>query len=191
MHDQAFHQAIREGPRAVPRRGVMGLVAALSAIAVGLPTAEARRKKRKKCKNGTTKCGKKCFNLKADSANCGACGATCPTGQVCNGGICGCPAGQSLISGACIPRFGCTPELDSCTFGREACPGFTNEQDAHCYVSGDGEPFCGTSRSCVTLAPDAICSVAEGQPRIFIPCTLCNQPGDTGACVRAITRVRD
>src|SRR5689334_15008391 len=29
---------------------------------------------KKKCKAPTTKCGKKCFNLQADAANCNACG---------------------------------------------------------------------------------------------------------------------
>jgi len=190
MHDDAFDQMSREGVRDVPRRGFLGLAAGLVAIAMGGPAVEARRKKRKKCKNSSTKCGKKCFNLKTDSTNCGACGNACPAGQVCSAGVCGCPAEQSFIEGACIPRFGCTAELDSCTVGKRACPIFTNESDATCQVDANGQPFCGTSRSCVTLAPDAICPVAEGQPRIFIPCTLCNQPGDTGACVRPITQVR-
>lgn len=190
MHDEVFDQVIRQGVRSVPRRGVFGLAASLVAVAAGSTASTAKRKKRKKCRNGNTKCGKTCFNLKTDSANCGACGVVCPAGQVCTSGVCGCPAGQSLVAGACIPRFGCRLDLDTCTVGKKACPEFTNESDARCYVSIDGAPFCGTSFTCETITPDGTCSVLGIEVRTFIPCTVCDGVGETGACVRPISQVR-
>lgn len=191
MHDDAFDQMSREGVRNVPRRGFLGLAAGLAAIAMGGPAVDARRRKRKKCKNGTTKCGKKCFNLKTDSTNCGACGTACPAGQVCGNGVCGCPADQSFINGACIPRFGCTLDLDTCTFGKKLCPESTNESDAKCFVSSDGQPFCARDQTCDAIAAGELCPPIGGFARILIPCDgLCTQPGETGSCVRPISQVR-
>jgi hypothetical protein len=190
MHDDAFDQAIRESVRGVPRRGFLGLAAGLSAIALGRSSAEARRKRRKKCKGGTTKCGKQCFNLQSDNLNCGACSQACSGGQSCSGGVCTCPAGQSFVAGACIPRFGCTLDLDTCIFGKQACPVNTNESDARCYVSSDGEPFCGTTFTCDAVAPGGTCPPVGSEARTFIPCSVCVGTGETGACVRPISQVR-
>ena len=191
MHDETFDRAVRAGVGGVPRRRFMGLVAGLTGAALARPTADAGRKRRKKCKKGTKKCGKQCLNLSTDSANCGACGNACSGGQTCSGGVCTCPADQSFINGSCIPRFGCTPELDTCAVGKRACPIFTGESDANCQTDSTGQPFCATSRSCVTIDPNDVCPVGDGQPRIFIPCSnLCPQPGETGACVRPISQAR-
>jgi hypothetical protein len=187
MQDDVFDQVVR----GVPRRGLLGLAAGLSAIALGKPAAEARRKKRKKrkkCKKGTTKCDKKCINLAADSANCGACGAACPNGQTCSGGTCGCPTNQSFIAGACIPRFGCTLELDTCTVGKKACPDQPSDADARCHVSAEGEPFCAKNEDCVTVTDSSACPTVGAQSRILIPCSVCDAPGQTGQCVLPVTQ---
>lgn len=188
MHDKAFDQAIREGARGVPRRGVLTLVAGLSAIATGLPLAEARRKKRKKCKKGTSKCGKKCFNLQTDSANCGACGVVCSNGRSCSAGVCACPAGQSFVAGACIPRFGCTLDLDTCEVGKKACPEVSIDADGRCHVSADGEPFCATALECVSVPDSGACPTIGGKARTLIPCSVCDELGQTGACVLPIVQ---
>lgn len=189
MDADMFDQMTREGWRALPRRGVLGLAAGLGALLLGSSAGDAK-KKRKKCKKGKKNCGKRCVDLQTDSVNCGACGNACPGGQTCSGGTCACPANQSFVAGACIPRFGCTLDLDTCEVGKKACPQFTNESDARCYVSAGGEPFCGTRLECGAFNPDATCPIGDGQPRIFIPCALCSAPGETGACVRQITQVR-
>jgi hypothetical protein len=183
MHDEMFGQVLR----GLPRRGFLGLAASLSAIAMRRPSAEARRKKRKKrkkCKEGTAKCGKKCFNLNTDSANCGACGVVCSSGRACSAGVCACPAGQSFVAGACIPRFGCTLDLDTCEVGKNACPDFPIPTANLCFVTAEGEPFCGTSSGCAPLGSNATCPPEEGQAQILVPCAACTESGLTGACVK-------
>lgn len=190
MHDDHFDRIFAEMASGAPRRAVLGSLVGL--LAAGLDErANARRKKRKKkCKGGKTKCGKQCFNLLSDNLNCGACGNACGGGQSCSGGVCVCPAGQSFVASACIPRFGCTLDLDTCKVGKQACPEFTNESDALCYVSVDGDPFCGTTFTCEAVAPGGTCPPIGSEARTFIPCSVCVGTGETGACVRPISQVR-
>lgn len=191
MHHTAFDLVLRESARRVPRRGLLGLAASLAGLAQLNPAAEARRKrrkKRKKCKGGTSKCGKQCVNLQTDSANCGACGAACTGGRSCTGGSCTCPANQSFIAGACIPRFGCTLALNTCEFGKKACPDLPGDADSRCHVSAEGEPFCATSEECVTVSNSSDCPTIGGKNRILIPCANCADPGETGQCVLPVTQ---
>ena len=189
MQKSEFDQAVRDGARGVPRRGLMGIVAGLLAVTAAGPEAEGKRRRRKKrCKRGTSKCGKKCFNLQSDDANCGACGAACTAGRSCTGGACACPADQSFIAGACIPRFGCTLELDTCEVGKKACPGVSNDADGRCHVSAEGEPFCATAEDCVSVPNSSDCPTIGGKSRILIPCANCDNPGETGQCVLPITQ---
>jgi hypothetical protein len=189
MHDERFDLLVTE----LPRRGLLGVAAGLSVLALGHPAVEARRKKhkkRKKCKRGTTKCAGACVDLSTDSANCGGCGVVCTGGKSCSAGKCACPADQSFIAGVCIPRFGCTLELDSCEVGKKACPVTTNLSDARCYVSDAGEPFCATALDCLTNATGGVCPAIGGKNRIPIPCRVCDDPDEIGGCVLPIVQPR-
>ena len=68
------------------------------------------------CPAGSTVCGKACFDLALDAANCGACGQACAGGFDCRAGACvalstdrlncgavgwACQPGESCLSGAC------------------------------------------------------------------------------------------
>lgn len=194
MSNEFGDRCLRAERRELPRRGLLGLAAGLlAAVGGAAPEADARRRrrqKRKKYKGGKARCGKRCRDLRTDDANCGACGAACPAGRSCRGGVCACPDGQSLVAGACLPQFGCTPNLDTCTQGKKACPVETNEQDARCYVTADGQPFCGTSFTCDAVPANGACPTVGGEARTLIPCAVCDEPGETGACVRPISVVR-
>jgi hypothetical protein len=79
--------------------------------------ARKKRKKKRKCKGGTKKCGKKCIPASGccSSADCGANGT-------CVGNTCNCNSGSKNCNGACIP------EGDCCG----ACPGETICVDGEC-----------------------------------------------------------
>lgn len=190
MHDDAFDQAMREGVAGIQRRGFLALAATLAALTVTRPDVDARRRrrrKRKKCKSGTTKCGKQCVNLNTDNVNCGACAVACSGGTVCNEGACACPVDQSFVAGACIPKFGCTVELDTCAVGKKACPALPSDADSRCHVSAEGEPFCATAEECVSVPNSSDCPTIGGKSRILIPCANCADPGETGQCVLPVT----
>mgnify|MGYP003349558263 CR=1 FL=1 len=55
------------------------------------------------CGDGLSNCSGTCRDLQTDLANCGACGTTCPSGQVCSRGACvtSCATGLTDCSGAC------------------------------------------------------------------------------------------
>jgi hypothetical protein len=57
------------------------------------------------CVNGLTRCGQSCADLSSDRHNCGACGLSCQTLQVCTNSVCQCEAGAVLCNGTCTATF--------------------------------------------------------------------------------------
>lgn len=165
--------ASRDSRRAL-LSGAMGLLGA------SIPDLPSEAKKKKRCKGGAKRCGRRCTNLKTDSANCGACGTRCGTGRVCVNGVCGCKVGQSLVQGVCIPTFGCTAQTDTCASKETNCPQRPDLQDAFCFVTAEGEPFCGDITDCVNAIAD--CTPVNGKQRVLLSCPLCPDQGDIGIC---------
>jgi hypothetical protein len=115
------------------------------------------------CPTNQTLCstsgGQACVNLKSDNFNCGACGAACAVGQVCNGGACEvrCSTGLTNCSGAC----------------RDVTTDINN-----CGSCGKG---CDLGQACVK----GVCSFAcpTGQDICDGVCRdLTNDPGNCGSC---------
>lgn len=71
-----------------------------------------KRKKKKKCKAGTRKCGKKCI---APGSCCSA--DECGAGGACVDGICFCGAGLQLCRGKCISANACC-DVNDCDPGK-------------------------------------------------------------------------
>jgi hypothetical protein len=134
----------REIGSQLPRRGVLGALGGLAAL-LAVPTLEAgAKKKKKKCKGGKKKCGKKC--IPADqcctTADCGS------KGQ-CVGGTCVCPAGQKACNGGCIPQALCCQNsecgaMQTCTNGACTCPGGLSKCGLDCIEDG----LCCQSADC-------------------------------------------
>ncbi len=118
MVEDALDEFARRLAAPWTRRGTAGLFAGGVLAALGLE-ADARRrsraagkkknkakgKGRKRCASGLKRCGKACIDVRADPANCGACGNACGAGEVCAGGTCGPlpPAGPTFtVSGRAI-----------------------------------------------------------------------------------------
>jgi hypothetical protein len=124
MEHERFDELIRRLGAAPLTRGAAlrgltgGTLAAVLGSALAANETDAKKKKKKKCKGGLTKCtvrrGKKkksfCVDAQNDLANCGACGNACGGGNACNAPACD--------QGAC----GTTPTPDvSCDGGSGTC----------------------------------------------------------------------
>jgi hypothetical protein len=90
-------------------------------------------------------CNGVCVNKSNDRTNCGLCFNTCPKlEQVCNAGVCGCPAGQTDCNGSCVDtrtnqshcgmcNRGCPINTEVCSAGACACAaGFTRCPTGNC-----------------------------------------------------------
>jgi len=98
-----------------------------------------------------------CVNLRTDRANCDACGAVCPSGEVCNAGSCSvsCPTGELNCSGRCID-----PSSDN-----EYCGALTTCVGANAGTACAAGQTCAAGQ-CVTTCPGSqiVCSGACVDP---------------------------
>ena len=122
------------------------------------------------CQNGD---GPYCANLLMDSTNCGACGTTCPTGEICNGsGVCSvtCIASESKCPGA----------------GSSLCVNLQSDNE-NCGQCGQA---CPSGQSCSAGGCAATCAVpfASCGPATAIYCAdLASDPSNCGGCGQACT----
>ncbi len=116
------------------------------------------------CAGTLTRCTLMCVDTEADINNCGRCGGSCGSGQVCNRGRCEVlPADCSAPGASCAPGFGCEPTTRQCVAGcrrnLDCPPGATcSSGTCQCPV---GEHACG--QRCVSDAAATSCG-ASCQP---------------------------
>jgi hypothetical protein len=108
---------------------------------------------------GMTDCGGVCTDLAADSANCGACGNSCPLGGYCEGGVCAgaiCLGGQTDCGGYCADLLN---DPANCGFCHNFC-------DSGTCSGGSCAPICFGGGS-VCTDDSACCSGDCGLDEIF------------------------
>jgi hypothetical protein len=86
------------------------------------------------CGEGLLCCGEGtvCADPRFDANHCGGCGNVCPTGEVCNNGVCGCHPLQTDCGGVCSSL----QDADNCGACGNVCP----EGNRHC--TGGPTPRC-------------------------------------------------
>lgn len=152
----------REIGSQVPRRSVLGALGGLAALLVAPKIETDAKKKKKKCKGGKKKCGKKCIlaDQCCTSADCGSRGN-------CVNGTCVCPTGQKACNGGCIPQTSCCQNSEcgpnqTCSNGTCACPGNQTKCGDACIESGlccpNGD--CPTGQFCEGAT--CWCNAADG-----------------------------
>ncbi|MEY2931646.1 MAG: hypothetical protein RL033_2395 [Pseudomonadota bacterium] len=105
-----------------------------------------------------------CVDTTSNSQNCGSCGNVCTGGQVCDGGSCACPSGQSLCDGRCVDPQSSLEHCGSCgnaCVGGQVCDGGSCECpqgqtlcDGRCSDMQTDNAHCG---SCTTR-----CGLGQG-----------------------------
>lgn len=166
------------------RRALSVLGGALFGIDAVALDGEARRKKKKKCKKGTVKCGQRCVDTQTDAANCGACNASCG-GRACANGVCqspggsGCPAGQTLCGQGCVNLQTDTANCGACG---EICQSGHVCTGGRCAGSSCGSgPGCPEGQICVTSHCE--CDVQNGYQACGNGCTQTrSDPLNCGGC---------
>ncbi|MFO0651193.1 MAG: MXAN_6577-like cysteine-rich protein [Polyangiales bacterium] len=116
------------------------------------------------CQAGLTACGSVCRDLQTDNSNCGACGRTCPSGNVCVSGSCSltCASGFANCSGVCrdlqTDNNNCGACARACSSGQVclsgtctiSCPAGQSACGSSCFDLTSDRNHCGT---CTTVCP--------------------------------------
>jgi endo-1,4-beta-D-glucanase Y len=115
------------------------------------------------CPSGSEKCGGVCVDTSKDSANCGACGTACQTGQQCTAGNCACLSGLTACGSSCVQTSsdpahcgGCSTACSSTqvcnmgTCGTTCSGGLMNCSGACVNLTGNDANNCG---ACGTKCP--------------------------------------
>ena len=95
------------------------------------------------CGGGTVACGDACVDTAIDPANCGACGKTCPKGNVCSSGACAlaCVGGTTMCAGACVSEKVDPANCGSC--GNACAAGLVCSNGTCATSCGPGLTECG------------------------------------------------
>ncbi len=89
-------------------------------------------------------------NLRSTATSCGACGATCATGEPCLQGRCGCPMGMNVCGTVCANLSSDNSHCGACD---RVCPGTSICQSGRCVCTA-GLYVCASG--CVNFNTDAM-----------------------------------
>jgi hypothetical protein len=127
------------------------------------------------------KCGNACFDLSSDTAHCGACTTVCGAGEICQRGVCACPAGRDRCGGpTCLP-LNTIQRCGSCTTSCEDNNPCTADS---CGAAGCVHtPITGTSCSNGNACDGAeTCRAGVCAPGTPVVCAASDQCHNAGTC---------
>ena len=93
-----------------------------------------------RCRPGQTPCGRDCVDTESDPNNCGECGAVCPEGKLCVGGVC-CRPSQVCGRRCCARNHVCVDGV--CKDPPPACDPPSRLCDGTCVDVGSDPNHCG------------------------------------------------
>jgi hypothetical protein len=155
MNAGSFDALIRGASVTNSRRALGRLLAAIAAASIGgVATPQSgdagNRKRKRRCRGGKRRCGRRCVDTRTNPRHCGGCGNRCQVNGVCIAGRCTCPKGNCADPGLnCCPKdlavdcTGFTANDPQGQFTDVATCGFTTE--------------CPTDRQCVGPRFQACC----------------------------------
>ena len=184
MDSQRFDWWTLQFGRALNRRrlGTLLGIVALGVGAAQVTETAAKKKKRKKCKNGTVRCGKACVNKQTNPAHCGGCNRPCGAGVGCVGGQCqgSCQSPNTLCGNDCVDT---DTDLDNCGECGTECGANETCDEGECVETVTCDPSCRADQTCHGQSGYCPCSQDCGagwcgdccdQRRLFL------QPGRPG-----------
>jgi hypothetical protein len=89
------------------------------------------------CRDGKSRCGKRCVDLRYNETHCGACDTPCPEDQQCRDGQCSC----AQYGTACTGDGACCSK--NCEQGQCACPKGRTRCGKRCVNTATDEANCG------------------------------------------------
>ena len=152
-HGRSSWNRVRQLARWIRHPGWLGLLALLAAgWGCGSDDDKSSDHGTQACPQGQQECGGRCVDVATDPSNCGDCGITCSTGQLCQAGQCQCQDGLTDCSGDCVNL---QSDGNNCGACGQVCTGGQVCSSGACGDScGAGETACGTS--CVNLDVDLL-----------------------------------
>lgn len=186
MDDRRFDDLTQHLTSLLSRRR---LGRALAVLGLGGSVREApkanAKKKKKKCKSGTTKCGKACVNTKTNPSHCGGCNRRCSGGAGCVDGSCAgaCQPPNTLCNGECVDTETDTRFCGSCAI---ACVA------GQVCFAGECEDLCQNDFDCIselnanglecTSLPGSAVTVCGCRPDPVLPRRPCNGGEPCSTC---------
>jgi hypothetical protein len=139
-----------------------------------------------RCPGGFSNCRGKCYDLKMDQNNCGACGVVCPAGKTCCNGTCNGPdtyADDRTNCGAC--GHACSGS-DLCCNG--SCVAQSADHCGACGTSCEGDSqCCGGVCKCGNCAVGTSCAAGSVCVGGSCDCEPLHQRCDDGTCLSCLT----
>ena len=122
-------------------RNLRAVIVLMGALGAGVMGCGSTPPATSNCAAPKLSCGAACIDPMTDATNCGACGKSCPTGQLCMAGACACMTPNTMCGGNCIDTSKDDQNCGACSM---ACPAGLNCVMGACACPPKNPNKCGT-----------------------------------------------